>query len=70
MSFKTKVKGWGNSMGIVIPADLVKLEKLKPNEEVVVEIRKSNVLKETFGLLKGKEINAQKLKDELRREWQ
>jgi len=70
MSFKTKVKEWGNSMGIVIPADLVRLEKLKPNEEVIVEIRKSNVLKETFGLLKGKEIDAQKLKDELRREWQ
>lgn len=70
MGFKTKVKEWGNSMGIVIPADLVRLEKLKPNEEVIVEIRKSNVLKETFGSLKGKEINAQKLKDELRREWQ
>lgn len=69
MGFKAKLKEWGNSMGIVIPAEIIKLEKLKPNEEIVVEIRKSNVLKETFGSLKGKEIDAQKLKEELRIEW-
>lgn len=70
MKFKAKAKEWGNSMGIVIPADFVRHEKLKPNEEVIVEIKKSNVLKETFGSLKKWKIDTQKLKDALRKEWE
>ncbi len=70
MEFKAKAKEWGNSMGIIIPIDFVRMDNIKPDDEIIVEIRKGNVLKETFGSLKEWKIDAQKLKDELRKEWE
>ena len=48
-------KPWGNSLGIIIPRDIVKKHSLKPNEDIVIEIMgKVNVLKELFGSIKFK----------------
>ncbi len=48
-------KKWGNSLGLVLPADVVKAEHLKPGEEVRITVeRKHNVLKEMFGAVKFK----------------
>ena len=53
METTVKTKKWGNSLGIVLPSDLVREEEIKVGEEVVVEIKKrTNVLKELFGALK------------------
>ncbi|MBI2142504.1 AbrB/MazE/SpoVT family DNA-binding domain-containing protein [Candidatus Woesearchaeota archaeon] len=66
MAVKARTKKWGNSLGIVIPKDSVQSENLKPGEEVeLVLIKKTNVLKETFGMLKGK---LRKSTDEMLRE--
>lgn len=70
MEFKTKAKEWGNSLGIIIPREIANKEHITANEEVIVEIKRKNALKEVFGSLKGWKINTQKLKDELRKEWQ
>ena len=70
MEFKTKAKEWGNSLGIIIPREIANKEHIKANEEVIVEIKRKNMLKKVFGSLKGWKINTQKLKDELRKEWQ
>ncbi|MEK6947962.1 MAG: AbrB/MazE/SpoVT family DNA-binding domain-containing protein [Nanoarchaeota archaeon] len=52
---KAKIKKWGNSYGIVIPKETMDSENLKENEEVEFMIVKpTNVLRETFGMLKGK----------------
>ncbi|MEK6852246.1 MAG: AbrB/MazE/SpoVT family DNA-binding domain-containing protein [Nanoarchaeota archaeon] len=49
------VREWGRSLGIVIPKEAAEKENLKPGEKVtVIILKKSNVLKETFGALKGK----------------
>ena len=69
LSFKTKAKIWGNSIGIVIPREIVAKAKIKSEKEIIVEIKPRNVLKETFGTLKEWEIDSQKVKDELRKEW-
>ncbi|MEK6961553.1 MAG: AbrB/MazE/SpoVT family DNA-binding domain-containing protein [Nanoarchaeota archaeon] len=47
-------KRWGNSLGIVIPKDLVDELGLKPHEEVVFEVHKRSgtVLKDLFGAVK------------------
>ncbi|MSR86270.1 AbrB/MazE/SpoVT family DNA-binding domain-containing protein [Candidatus Woesearchaeota archaeon] len=64
-----KTKKWGNSLGIVLPADVVKTEHLKPGEEVVVKIeRKHNVLKEMFGAVTFKEPPEKIIKN-MRKEW-
>ena len=70
MEFRAKAKEWGNSLGIIIPREIANKEHIRANEEVIVEIKRKNALREVFGSLKGWKINTQKLKDELRKEWQ
>ena len=60
-----KTKQWGNSLGIVIPKEVVKEMNIKPNEEVCLDINKkgTNVLKELFGALPFKKSTKQLLKE-------
>ena len=47
-----KIKQIGNSVGIIIPNEVAKTLNLKPETEVVVDIRKKgNLLRELFGSL-------------------
>ena len=65
----TKLRRWGNSFGVVIPSETVIKEKLKENDpiEILIVRDASKVMKETFGMLKGKtKKTAQQMKDELR----
>jgi len=65
---KAKARRWGNSIGLVIPSDIVEKENIRPGKEVEILIpKKTNVLKETFGTMKFKKT-AQQMKDELRKE--
>ncbi|MBI2144184.1 hypothetical protein HYU17_03475 [Candidatus Woesearchaeota archaeon] len=64
-----RVRGWGNSLGIVIPQEKVEEAGLVKGQEVTVEVKAENPLKAVFGILKDKKIDAQKAKDELRKEW-
>jgi antitoxin component of MazEF toxin-antitoxin module len=69
---ETRLKKWGNSLGLIIPKEVIDMEKLKEEEKVrviVVSKNSSKVLRETFGMLKGKiKKSTQQIKDELRRE--
>ena len=69
LQFKARAKEWGNSIGIVLPKEVVSREHIFPNEEITIEIKPKNILRETFGTLKGWKIDSQKVKDELRKEW-
>ncbi len=64
-----RIKAWGNSLGIVIPRELIIKEDLQENDEVKITISKNNTLEGFFGKGKGIKINAQKMKDEARQEW-
>lgn len=71
VSIQAKVKRWGNSLGIIIPSETVETEKIKENQEIRIIIvgDSKNVLRETFGMLKGKlKGTAQDFKNEARRE--
>lgn len=68
MEIITKPKVWGNSLGIVLPKELVKSESISNDTEIVVEVRKRNPVRQIFGSLKGWKIDSQKFKDELRKE--
>ena len=52
---ETKLKTWGNSIGIVIPKGKIKEEHLKANQNVRVFISSTKVTKvrDIFGLLKN-----------------
>lgn len=63
-----KIKRWGNSFGVLIPTEIVKKENLKEGQKIgIILLKRSDVLKKTFGTLKLKK-SAQKIKNELRAE--
>ncbi len=70
-SIQTKVKKWGNSLGIILPSYAIEANKIKENDQIsIIVIPDSRkVLKGTFGMLKGKLTKSgQQMKDEIRKE--
>ncbi len=59
----------GGSIGVILPNEIVKKESIKPNEKVIIEIKRRHKAKEFFGLLSGWKTPTQKLKDEARKGW-
>ena len=68
---ETRLKKWGNSLGIIIPSETVASRKLKEDDKISVIIMNdsSKAIKESFGSLKGKLTkSSQQIKDELRKD--
>lgn len=68
---ETKVKRWGNSLGVIIPSKAVEERNLKENENVRIIIVKDSrrAFRNTFGIGKGKITKSgQEFKDDARRE--
>ena len=69
MATEVTVKRWGNSMGIIIPKEIIKEKKIREKEKIIVEIMKKADLSDIFGTL-PRRMSAQKLKDEARKGWE
>ncbi len=67
MAIRTKLRRWGNSLGVVIPRDEASREGLRENDEVEVLVRKAVNIRQLFGKYKFRDL--QSLKDELREGW-
>ena len=65
IEIKTKLRRWGNSFGVVVPLNKINQENIKEGEEIVILInkKKSNVLKETFGTFKFKKPVEQMMRE-------
>ena len=71
MSIEVKIKKWGNSMGIILPKEILDKKDLKENQTIVIEIVKKADLSYIFGSLKSKKnISGQKFKDIAREGWE
>ena len=68
MAFIVSIKKWGNSIGIVLPKELVQSKDLKPNDKVLIEIGKQADLSKIFGTLERK-MSGQDFKDMVRKGW-
>lgn len=66
---EAKIRKSGNSTVLVIPPEIIKERHLKIGETVEFQIFKNVNLKKLFGISKHLKIDAQKAKDELRKEW-
>ena len=66
IEIETKLKGWGNSIGLVIPKDMITKNDLKLRQRVKVIIKPVKVLKvrDLFGKFK----NIKKPTDQIMRE--
>lgn len=73
MTIEVKTKQWGNSIGVIIPKEVVNTLKIKPEETILIEVeRKENPLKKLFGTLKSKKSTEQMIKEvrkELESKW-
>ena len=56
MEIGAKTKKWGSSLGVIIPKEIVKKERLQENQEIRIEIisRKKTTGEDIFGKLKFK----------------
>ncbi len=64
MEIIVKTKEWGNSIGILLPSNIVKQKMIKPGEDIIISIeKKHNVLKDLFGSLKFKKPTEQLIKE-------
>ena len=69
MATRAIVKKWGNSIGIILPRELVEKEKLKERDKILVEVVKEADLTKVFGSLKRK-MSGQEFKDLVREGWE
>jgi antitoxin component of MazEF toxin-antitoxin module len=67
MHTKSKVKRWGNSLGVVLPKALVEAEGLTEGEEVEVTVRKVSDVRVLRGKYPFKDLQHEK--DEMKRGW-
>ncbi len=68
MNAKTKIKCWGNSLGVVLPKALVDQEELREGEEVEITVRKIADIRSIRGKYPFKDL--QREKDAMKRGWQ
>lgn len=62
--FLLKTKKWGNSIGIIIPKDVIRELGIKPGDEVAIDIdKKGTVLEELAGAIKSDKSTEQLLKE-------
>ena len=68
MAIEVVVKKWGNSVGVILPKELVERESIKENEKVLLGVVKEANLEGIFGSLKRK-MPGQEFKDMVRNGW-
>ena len=70
MEVRTKARRWGSSLAVILPKAFVDARRINENDEIVIEVRKPLLVKDVFGILKGKiKRPTQEIKDEMRRGW-
>ena len=65
----TKIRKSGNSNVIILPPEYMEEKNLKTGQTVQYEVSSKTGLQKLFGMGKHLKIDAQKAKDELRKEW-
>ena len=70
MEIKTKARKWGSSIAVVLPKALVDEERIKPNETIVIEVKKGIKVKDVFGMFPNWKRSTQEIIDEARKGWE
>lgn len=68
LEFDTKVKKWGNSLGVILPKFELEKREIGENETLhIIVMKKNRNIRKTFGMLKGWKTG-QQIKDISRKE--
>lgn len=70
VQMKVRVRRWGNSMGVIIPKEIIASEKMKEGDEIELALLRDStgLFNSLWGSGKGTKKSAQQIKDGLRRE--
>ena len=68
MVAEVEIKKWGNSLGVVLPKNLVEEMNLEVSQKIDIQVIKKGNIKDLYGILPRK-ISGQAMKDMLRKEW-
>ncbi len=60
---------WGDSIAVIIPNEVVKVENIKPKDKIRIKVEKEDDLSELFGKFKTRK-SPQQLKNESRKGWE
>ena len=65
--FNARVRNVGTSLGILIPKEVIKEEKITEGEEIEVSVLKKNLalIKDSFGIAKGTSMFKREHRDRL-----
>ena len=66
---EVKTRKWGSSIGVVIPKEVVDEIGIKPDERIIIEIKKRPLAKEFFGMFPNWGMPTQEIKNEMRTGW-
>ena len=69
MEAEAIARKWGDSIGFIVPKEVIEKEKIKPKSKVKFEIIKVTDISDTFGKLKRK-MSGQEFKDRARAGWE
>ncbi len=67
MLTRSRLRRWGNSLGVIVPKELVRREGLREGEEVEVQVRRVSDIRALRGKFPIREL--QKAKEEMRKGW-
>lgn len=70
MKIKTKARKWGDSIAIIVPSRVVKAQKIRPDDQVVVELEEPVLAEDVFGIAESWDRDVQDVKNEMRRGWE
>ena len=71
MAVEVEIKKWGNSLGVILPKELVNQQHLEEHEKILIQTIKKTNLSDIFGSLKGKiKMSGQEFKDLAREGWE
>ena len=69
MEIRAKARRWGNSIALIIPKSAVDQAHIKPNQDLVADLRVRRTAADIFGILPKFKKSTQELKDEARKGW-
>jgi antitoxin component of MazEF toxin-antitoxin module len=69
MATEVEVRKWGNSMGVILPKELIAAEELQQHDRILIDVVKRADLTDVFGSFRTKK-SGQQFKNMVRKGWQ
>ena len=65
MEIKAKTKKWGNSIGVIIPKEVIREQNIKPDQEITLMISKKPITKgkDIWGTMKFSKSTEELMRD-------